>query len=75
MCSAYHLQMTAKQGYVWFLPQWFASDWYDTDKLDMSDEFVMIPKGNGENGNGNGHRKKKVTCTTAQMIEVEPLEI
>ncbi|XP_021935929.1 receptor-type guanylate cyclase gcy-4-like isoform X2 [Zootermopsis nevadensis] len=32
MCQAYHLKMTAKDGYVWFLPPWLAPDWYDTDR-------------------------------------------
>jgi hypothetical protein len=32
MCQAYHLKMTAKEGYVWFLPLWLAPDWYDTDQ-------------------------------------------
>lgn len=31
MCQAYHLKMTARQGYVWFLPLWLAPNWYDTD--------------------------------------------
>lgn len=33
MCAAYKLQMTAKQGYVWFLPHWLNDGWYVTDKL------------------------------------------
>lgn len=31
MCEAYKLKMTAKEGYVWFLPVWLNSTWYDTD--------------------------------------------
>ncbi|PSN54801.1 hypothetical protein C0J52_02008 [Blattella germanica] len=31
MCQAYHLKMTAHEGYVWFLPLWLAPDWYDAD--------------------------------------------
>jgi len=31
MCQAYHLKMTAQEGYVWFLPLWLAPNWYDTD--------------------------------------------
>jgi len=31
MCQAYHLKMTAQEGYVWFLPLWLAPSWYDTD--------------------------------------------
>lgn len=29
MCQAYHLNMTAEHGYVWFLPRWFNTDWYN----------------------------------------------
>ncbi|XP_057666874.1 uncharacterized protein LOC130900347 [Diorhabda carinulata] len=31
MCEAYQLEMTAKEGYVWFLPVWLNNVWYDTD--------------------------------------------
>ncbi|XP_069698476.1 uncharacterized protein [Periplaneta americana] len=31
MCQAYLLKMTAREGYVWFLPLWLAPDWYNTD--------------------------------------------
>ncbi|XP_016841856.1 uncharacterized protein LOC100115038 [Nasonia vitripennis] len=31
MCEAYRLEMTAAQGYVWFLPLWLREDWYNTD--------------------------------------------
>lgn len=31
MCEAYKLQMTGAQGYVWFLPVWLHSNWYDID--------------------------------------------
>lgn len=30
MCAAYHLDMTSKHGYVWFLPLWLSPLWYDT---------------------------------------------
>uniref|UniRef100_A0A224XI24 Gamma-aminobutyric acid type B receptor subunit 2 n=1 Tax=Panstrongylus lignarius TaxID=156445 RepID=A0A224XI24_9HEMI len=30
MCEAYHMKMTAKQGYVWFLPLWLPTEWYNT---------------------------------------------
>ena len=29
--------MTQKQGYVWFLPGWYADDWYDLDMLRQDD--------------------------------------
>ncbi|CAG2064110.1 unnamed protein product, partial [Timema podura] len=31
MCEAFHLEMTADKGYVWFLPLWLSPNWYDTD--------------------------------------------
>jgi hypothetical protein len=31
MCEAYRQKMTSKQGYVWFLPLWLQTRWYDTD--------------------------------------------
>ncbi|XP_014237000.1 receptor-type guanylate cyclase gcy-3-like [Trichogramma pretiosum] len=31
MCEAYRHEMTAKQNYVWFLPIWLRSNWFDTD--------------------------------------------
>ncbi|KAF5297767.1 hypothetical protein FQR65_LT09941 [Abscondita terminalis] len=30
MCEAYKLEMTSKQGYVWFLPLWLNTTWYNT---------------------------------------------
>lgn len=30
MCEAYKLDMTAREGYVWFLPLWLSSTWYNT---------------------------------------------
>ncbi|XP_018019867.1 atrial natriuretic peptide receptor 1 [Hyalella azteca] len=29
VCLAYHNGMTAREGYVWFLPQWYSRDWYE----------------------------------------------
>ena len=37
MCQAYHLKMTAHEGYVWFLPRWLAPDWYDTVRYKFRD--------------------------------------
>lgn len=31
MCEAYKLGMTARDGYIWFLPKWLNSTFYDTD--------------------------------------------
>ncbi|XP_043507447.1 uncharacterized protein LOC122527382 isoform X1 [Frieseomelitta varia] len=38
MCEAYKLEMTAVQGYVWFLPLWLRPEWYDTDRFNLKDE-------------------------------------
>lgn len=35
MCEAYRLEMTARQGYVWFLPLWLNQDWYDPKSRDF----------------------------------------
>ena len=35
MCEAFRQQMTAKEGYVWFLPTWFIPKWYDTDAINL----------------------------------------
>lgn len=31
MCEAFKLEMTAVEGYVWFLPMWLNHTWYNTD--------------------------------------------
>ncbi|KAF2362436.1 Receptor ligand binding region [Trinorchestia longiramus] len=37
MCLAYHHEMTARHGYVWFLPQWYSENWFNkTEKGDES---------------------------------------
>ncbi|CAH0390440.1 unnamed protein product [Bemisia tabaci] len=40
MCTAYRLRMTAKEGYVWFLPPWHGKSWYDTDHYNQAHENV-----------------------------------
>lgn len=40
MCEASRLEMTAAQGYVWFLPLWLRPQWYDTDRYNQSGENV-----------------------------------
>ncbi|XP_017753016.1 PREDICTED: uncharacterized protein LOC108545751 [Eufriesea mexicana] len=40
MCEAYRLEMTAIQGYVWFLPLWLRPEWYDTDRYNRAGEQV-----------------------------------
>ena len=55
MCEAFKLGMTQKQGYVWFLPAWYQSNWYDIDVLKdkVENENLSFPN-----------------CTTAEMVEV-----
>lgn len=38
MCEAYHLNMTARHNYVWFLPRWFTSNWYNTSLYSQKDK-------------------------------------
>ncbi|KAK2582228.1 hypothetical protein KPH14_004575 [Odynerus spinipes] len=40
MCEAYRLEMTAVQGYVWFLPLWLRPRWFDTDQYNQQGEQV-----------------------------------
>ncbi|EZA52311.1 Insulin receptor [Ooceraea biroi] len=40
MCEAYKLEMTAVQGYVWFLPLWLRQQWYNTDYYNQLGEMV-----------------------------------
>ncbi|XP_012229636.1 uncharacterized isoform X1 [Linepithema humile] len=41
MCEAYKLDMTATQGYVWFLPLWLRQQWYDTDYYNQLGEEIQ----------------------------------
>ena len=34
MCAAYRHNMTAANGYVWFLPRWLKKDWYNVTQDD-----------------------------------------
>lgn len=51
MCEAYKLKMTAKEGYVWFLPLWLNKTWYDTTSFNKhqkenvnctTEEMIMV---------------------------------
>lgn len=46
MCAAYRANMTASEGYVWFLPNWFSASWYKTsqqaDNMSMCTTEEMI---------------------------------
>ncbi|XP_037902536.1 atrial natriuretic peptide receptor 2-like isoform X2 [Hermetia illucens] len=35
MCEAYHLKMTSKDGYVWFLPVWLSKIWIVNNELKL----------------------------------------
>ena len=47
MCAAYELDMTQRNGYIWFLPGWFKKNWYDFDEMrtrleEMRDELSEV---------------------------------
>ena len=74
ICEAYKLEMTQKQGYVWFLPGWYSDNWYDLDAL-RQDNMTY----NGDDLNHDPSSTNQETtvylpnCTTAQMVEVRPV--
>lgn len=41
MCEAYKLQMTSREGYVWFLPVWLNTTWYDTDSYNKNRKDIV----------------------------------
>ena len=47
--------MTAKEGYVWFLPAWYADDWWDVD-------YYNSPPSHGDN-----RPQESTPCTTQNM--------
>lgn len=58
MCQAFWLNMTAREGYVWFLPRLNPS-WYDVDSrknLSISNALAVSDEA--------------VPCTTQEMIQV-----
>ncbi|XP_068222673.1 uncharacterized protein [Palaemon carinicauda] len=56
ICDAYHMKMTGKQKYLWFLPHWFSAHWYDTDKLR-----------DAQGSNMDSLKDPIVSCTTEEM--------
>jgi hypothetical protein len=62
MCSAFRLNMTAKNGYVWFLPR-LDANWYDEDKHHINARTIRT----GSTAVGNAD---PLACTTSQMIQV-----
>nr|CAD7396592.1 unnamed protein product [Timema poppensis] len=55
MCEAFHLEMTADKGYVWFLPLWLSPDWYDTDFYNKK--------------TASNNKTENISCTTTEMIK------
>ncbi|XP_071449502.1 uncharacterized protein [Hetaerina americana] len=71
MCEAYLQNMTARQGYVWFLPLWLSPTWYDTDLHNRGTEQDgvqgnAIPTLNDSNKGEIG--PDQVQCTKEQML-------
>jgi hypothetical protein len=64
MCSAFRLNMTAKNGYVWFLPR-LDANWYDVDKQQINNPSRKIRTGSTAVSNAD-----PMACTTSQMIQV-----
>ncbi|ESO82631.1 hypothetical protein LOTGIDRAFT_109151 [Lottia gigantea] len=56
MCEAYRQKMTAHQGYVWFLPSWYTTDWWDVD-------FYNSPPNPGD-----FRPQESVPCTTEEIL-------
>ncbi|KAL8610364.1 hypothetical protein ACOMHN_041178 [Nucella lapillus] len=56
MCEAYKQRMTAHEGYVWFLPSWYASDWWDVD-------FFNSPPSPAD-----PRPQEHVPCTTEELL-------
>ncbi|XP_043236626.1 receptor-type guanylate cyclase gcy-5-like isoform X2 [Amphibalanus amphitrite] len=42
MCEAYHQNMTAKEGYLWFLPEWFSGGWFNTPAFSGNNKRCSI---------------------------------
>ncbi|KAL4235040.1 hypothetical protein ACF0H5_006678 [Mactra antiquata] len=55
MCEAWRQRMTAHEGYVWFLPSWYNSDWWDVD-------YYNSPPRSGDN-----RPQESVPCNTINM--------
>ncbi|XP_072021432.1 uncharacterized protein [Amphiura filiformis] len=53
MCEAYKQGTTSYQGYQWFLPDWYPSQWWDTDFYNGPNYLI----------------REDVSCTTAQMAK------
>ena len=71
ICEAYKQKMTQKQGYVWFLPGWYADDWYDLDMLRQDDTNNLTVNDDGINTDESTMYMNTIlpNCTTAEMVE------
>lgn len=76
MCTAFKLEMTQKEGYVWFLPGWYDPYWYDVDSLKVAKEKnrqSVVSDSSDGTGFGLEPGKNNIgplpDCTTAQMLE------
>ena len=75
MCTAQKLQMTQKEGYVWFLPGWFEHKWYDVDSLKIEkkkQQNVVTDNSEGEGfqmGSEGSNIGPLPDCTTLEMVE------
>ena len=75
MCTAFKLEMTQKEGYVWFLPGWYDPYWYDVDSLKVDKEKnqqSVVSDSSDGTGFGLGPKKNNIgplpDCTTAEML-------
>ena len=79
MCQAYKSEMMQKQGYVWLLPGWFNSRWYDIDmwkrrkqESKSLKDFLMIDRETTHeniNMNYDTSIENLPNCTTKEMIQ------
>ncbi|XP_050398346.1 uncharacterized protein LOC126816156 [Patella vulgata] len=56
MCEAFKQKMTAHEGFIWFLPSWYTTDWWDVD-------FYNSPPNPGD-----FRPQESVPCTTAELL-------
>merc|ERR1711971_1346209 len=76
MCTAFKLEMTQKEGYVWFLPGWYDPYWYDVDSLKVDKEKnqqSVVRDSSDGTGFGLEPGKNNIgplsDCTTDQMLQ------
>ncbi|XP_058056866.1 uncharacterized protein LOC131208230 [Anopheles bellator] len=71
MCEAYKLEMTAENGYIWFLPIWLSNVWNLSAEQRHNESLppTLAGSNNGSNGGGvtattGGPR----ACTTSELL-------